>query len=226
MFFGDVAVGEGTAIVKDLQSAEEQEQQKIKFVCTDAASYADNLDLFDIAYRECGRVDHAISAAGISDRGNIADLTLTLESVRQAPTENLRTMDVCLLGPLYFSRIASVYLRQSGTSDRASNAGLDKSLTLVSSVAGFTEAPGLTVYSAAKHGVLGLMRSLRRTLCNASPHAVRTNAICPWYTETRLVHGVRESWDEAGLPKNSPLDVAKIIAGESTCIFLPVLPRD
>jgi hypothetical protein len=33
-------------------------------------------------------------------------------------------------------------------------------------------------------------------------------------TETRLVSGIEDDWHKAGLPRNSPLDVAKAIAGE------------
>ena len=90
------------------------------------------------------------------------DPSLTLESVREEPRDGLSIVDVNLVGPLYFSRIASVYLRQPDPHDQSSPAVGDKSLTLVSSVAGITEAPGLYVYSATKHGVYGLMRALRK----------------------------------------------------------------
>ena len=119
-------------------------------------SYQQNLDLFAAAYEACGRVDHAIANAGLGEQGSIFDPNLTLESVREEPKKSVGIVDVNLKGPLYFSRIASVYLRQGG-GDEAS----DKSLTLLSSVAGFREDPGLYVYIASKHGVLGLMRSLR-----------------------------------------------------------------
>lgn len=58
-----------------------------------------------------------------------------------------------------------MYLRQQPSdkkSDSTAEGADNKSLTLVSSVAGFTEAPGLAVYSAGKHGVYGLMRALRK----------------------------------------------------------------
>jgi NAD(P)-dependent dehydrogenase (short-subunit alcohol dehydrogenase family) len=59
-----------------------------------------------------------------------------------------------------------VYLRQQPSNEKEEDANKQatKSLTLVSSVAGFTEAPGLAVYSAGKHGVYGLMRALRKSV--------------------------------------------------------------
>lgn len=87
-----------------------------------------------------------------------------METVREEPKNAMVVLGVNLAGPIYFSRIASVYLRQLSTSDKSSATQADKSLTLVSSVAGFTEAPGLFVYSAAKHGVMGLMRALRKSV--------------------------------------------------------------
>jgi NAD(P)-dependent dehydrogenase (short-subunit alcohol dehydrogenase family) len=66
-----------------------------------------------------------------------------------------------LKGPVYFARLASVYLRQSDGKE-ASAVPVDKSLTFTSSVAAFREDPGLYVYVASKHGVMGLMRVLRR----------------------------------------------------------------
>jgi len=89
------------------------------------------------------------------------DPDLTLESVREEPVKSAKVLDVNLKGEVYFARIASVYLRQPDVNSKSSTAAADKSLTLVSSVAGFREDPGLFVYTASKHGVLGLMRSLR-----------------------------------------------------------------
>lgn len=87
--------------------------------------------------------------------------------------------------------------------------GLSRSICLVSSIAGITEAPGLFAYSPAKHGVIGLMRALRPW---APPkYGVRANAICPWATDTQLLKGVKDMWSREGLPMNTPADVARII---------------
>lgn len=125
------------------------------------ASYADNLALFDAAYQAFGRVDHAISNAGLGEQGNIFSPELTLESVREEPESSIQVVDVNLKGPLYFARLASVYLRQLAKGEEANATPIDKSLTFTSSVAAFREDPGLYVYTASKHGVMGLMRVLR-----------------------------------------------------------------
>lgn len=58
-----------------------------------------------------------------------------------------------------------------------------------------------------------LTREQNRVLIKSSPYAIRTNAICPWMTETRMVTGIDKSWKEADLPRNKPIDVARVIAG-------------
>jgi NAD(P)-dependent dehydrogenase (short-subunit alcohol dehydrogenase family) len=49
---------------------------------------------------------------------------------------------------------------------------------------------------------------------NSTDHPIRTNAICPWMTETRMVSGIDDDWRAAGLARNTAMDVAKIIVGE------------
>lgn len=149
VFFGDVLDEPGNALAKELTS---DSGSNIKFIHCDVTSYEDNLNLFDTAYKTCGRIDHAVANAGLGEQGNMFSPDLTLDSVREEPKRSMSVVDVNLKGPLYFARLASVYLRQSQG---------DKSLTLVSSVAGFREDPGLNVYVPSKHGVLGLMRVLR-----------------------------------------------------------------
>ncbi|MCJ1400544.1 hypothetical protein MMC11_003750 [Xylographa trunciseda] len=193
--FGDMDTKNGELLVENIKS------QEVLFMKTDVSKYEDNLALFKTAHEKFGKVDHAMSIAGIVEQGNWFDPSLTVESVEKVPTKAV--LDVNLLGVLYFARIASVYLRQNRKE------GEDKSLTLLSSVAGFKESPGLFVYQAAKHGVLGLMRTLRPYLpvaCN-----IRVNAICPWMTATAIVAGIEEEWYKAKLPVNQPVDVAKVI---------------
>jgi NAD(P)-dependent dehydrogenase (short-subunit alcohol dehydrogenase family) len=114
-----------------------------------------------------------------------------------------KTLDVNLTGTVYFAHIAATYLKA------ASKPTGPKSLILVSSTAGFKETPGLFTYSASKHGVVGLVRSLRLSL--PKTHNINVNAICPWMTDTVMVDGIRENWVRERLPVNSPESVGRIM---------------
>ncbi|KAL2783108.1 hypothetical protein BJX66DRAFT_319127 [Aspergillus keveii] len=206
--FGDLAAEAGEAIAKKLNGSNPSPPRAV-FVQTDVTSYDSVLKLFDTAMDTYGRIDHAIAGAGITEIGNVFDPALDMESIRKPPTT--KVLDVNLNGCIYVARIASVYLRQNRPTGNKS----DRSITLISSVAGFKESPGLFIYQASKHGVLGLMRSLRLYLYGpeeSHPHNIRINAICPWMTQTGMVRGVQDAWYAAGLPVNTPLDVGKVIA--------------
>lgn len=147
-------------------------------------------------------------------------------------------IDINLNGTLYFARLAVAYLKEKHNFDSQNTTADDikssKCITLVASVAGFKESPGLFAYSAAKHGVVGLMRALRGFISQL--YGLRVNAICtilpvsgsfsflfepfslthmsclgPWATDTQLLSGVRDEWTKNNMPMNTPGDVAKYI---------------
>ena len=91
VFFGDVESAFGEALVSRISSSS-QPSQKLQFVKTDVTDYASNLNLFETVFRTCGRVDHAVSAAGISEVGNIVSPNLTLESIREVVVSALQVL--------------------------------------------------------------------------------------------------------------------------------------
>jgi NAD(P)-dependent dehydrogenase (short-subunit alcohol dehydrogenase family) len=109
---------------------------------------------------------------------------------------------------MYFARIACAYLAHGQDAE----APTDKSLTVLASVAGFKETPGIPIYQATKHGVIGLMRSLRLFLPTAYP-GLRINAVSPSMTTTGMVAGIKDAWMAIGAPVNQPSDIANVIAG-------------
>jgi NAD(P)-dependent dehydrogenase (short-subunit alcohol dehydrogenase family) len=57
------------------------------------------------------------------------------------------------------------------------------SLVAISSVAGLKGLPGQAHYSAAKHGVVGLVKVAAIEL---GPYGIRVNSVHPWGVNTRL----------------------------------------
>jgi NAD(P)-dependent dehydrogenase (short-subunit alcohol dehydrogenase family) len=212
----------GLQVDASLSASQSSGTGQTTFVKTDVTDYDSVVNLFDVAWKKYGRVDIAISNAGIQEIGNWFDPGLDLNSVKtvslsfshEASLLNLmlitskqkpptKVLDVNLTGTLYFARVAAVYLKQGSKPNE------DKSLILVSSTAGFKETPGLFTYTASKHGILGLMRSLRPYL--PKTHNIHINTICPWFTDTVLAQGVKENWLKAGLPVNTPEDVGRVM---------------
>jgi len=201
--FGDLNTSAAESLVSSLSASSAPSTPTPIFVPCDVAKYSDNVRLFKTALDTYGRVDHAVANAGLTERPGWFEPSMSLEDVETEPDTSV--LDVNLKAVLYFARIACAYLAHEKPK------GSDRSLTLLSSVAGFKETPGLFVYQASKHGVLGLMRSLR--LYTPKTYGVRVNAVCPWMTLTGMVTGVAEAWQKAGLPANTPEDVAKIVGG-------------
>jgi NADP-dependent 3-hydroxy acid dehydrogenase YdfG len=131
IIFGDFDEKAGSALVKELNT-------DIDYLKTDVANYADNLALFKLALKKYGKIDHAVAVAGVGERGSWFDRDLTIEDVEK-PETNM-TVEVNLLGVLYFVRIALPYLKVGRKE------GDDKGIVLVGSAAGFRESPGLPVY--------------------------------------------------------------------------------
>ena len=160
-----------------------------------------------------GGLDIVCATAGITSRGMVADLS-----------ENAwKTMiDVNLTGVWRTCRAAAPHLIERGAG----------SMILTSSIAGLRGLVGVAHYTAAKHGVVGLMRSLANEL---APHNIRVNTVHPTNVDTPMIQNdhvrrafrpdldvvTREQFAEAACSMNmlaipwvEPLDVA------NACLFL------
>ena len=131
------------------EAAEElsKEYPGVSFVKCDVTKYDDIYNLFKTAYEKYGRIDHAVSSAGIYEVGNWYDPNLTIESVK-GDSGDLKTLNVNVIGTLHFARIAAVFLRE-GKKD-----GQDRSIALLSSVNAWRESPGLFIYQVCRSETL------------------------------------------------------------------------
>ncbi|KIV91480.1 hypothetical protein PV10_06015 [Exophiala mesophila] len=117
--------------------------------------------------------------AGVSDRTDLIEPAEELEN-GAPPRPDTFVVDVCLLGVIYASYLALHFFRKNTTQGGK--------LVMTSSIAGIYSAPGVSVYAAAKHGVIGLTRSLAYRLQQRGDTNISVNAICPALVVTGLVN--------------------------------------
>jgi (+)-trans-carveol dehydrogenase len=115
-----------------------------------------------------GRIDIVVANAGIN--GEMGPAHLLSESAWQT------VIDIDLSGAWRTVKAALPAMIDGG------NGG---SIVFISSVGGAKGHPMVAPYIAAKHGMIGLMRSLAREL---APHRIRVNAILPTNVDTPMVH--------------------------------------
>ncbi|MDA8342221.1 MAG: mycofactocin-coupled SDR family oxidoreductase [Actinomycetota bacterium] len=113
-----------------------------------------------------GTVDIVVANAGISTVDGL--FTCTPEVWRE-------TIDVNLTG-VFNTLVAGVGPMVA--------AGAGGSVVLVSSIMGLRAAGGIPAYTAAKHGVVGLMRSAAHDL---APHRIRVNSVHPGNVRTPMI---------------------------------------
>jgi (+)-trans-carveol dehydrogenase len=121
----------------------------------------------DDGVAQLGRVDIAIANAGIAGFG------LAHELEEQAWSDMI---NVTLTGSWHTTKAVIPHMIEQGSGG---------SIVLISSARGLTATPNLAHYVAAKHGVIGLMRSLAIELAD---HNIRVNSVCPGGVDTGMIH--------------------------------------
>jgi NAD(P)-dependent dehydrogenase (short-subunit alcohol dehydrogenase family) len=139
----------------------------------DIVEEATSEKLVQAAVTRFGRLDIAINNAGIAQ---------SYVKLPQVPLDEVRRIiDVDLMGVFYAMKHQ---LPQMERQHRQTGKG--GTIVNIASVAGLVGAARLSVYSAAKHAVVGLTRS---AAAEYATKGVRVNAICPAFARTAMVDG-------------------------------------
>jgi 3-oxoacyl-[acyl-carrier protein] reductase len=122
-----------------------------------------------LAIKEFGHLDHLINNAGISSPTAIED--------EDYDHHWQTTLDVVLTGQVNLIRASLPHLLRSDAAR----------IVNISSTEGFGATAFVSPYTAAKHGVIGLTRSLALEL---GPQGINVNCICPGPINTNMTASI------------------------------------
>jgi 3-oxoacyl-[acyl-carrier protein] reductase len=168
---------------------------RAEFIVCDLVNEEDILGLFKKIKKDFGRLDILINNAGIARGGSIVDCQI--EDFDRLININLRAPFICCQQALKIMIPAG-----SGY------------IINISSVVGIKGYPYQAAYSASKHGVAGLTKSLA---AEVKENGIRVSMILPGGVDTALVGNTRPDLDKSILLK--PEDIA------NTVLYLLSLPE-
>ncbi|KAF4943562.1 hypothetical protein FGADI_13320 [Fusarium gaditjirri] len=159
--------------------AKQYPQAKLSFKWCDVSSWEGQYAVFDQAYREHGdHIDIVIANAGISDPV-VGALDCTPTEFPRKP--NLRMQDINLNGVIYSVGLAVHYMLKNEVGSHLPNSR--GSIVCTSSSAAIYPFPVSPLYSAAKSGIIGLVRSMAVRL---EERKIQINALAPGVFETNI----------------------------------------
>lgn len=211
MVVGDINTSVGTALIQSLvgSSPSSSLSPRAIFQRCDVASWTDQRALFTLALKEYGSIDIVLANAGVTGKETLLKDEYDEDGPGSGSIENLKQpsfpdLDVNLTGAIYSTKLATHTFRHRQPSPQGS-------LVLTGSAASYLDTPPLWAYTAAKHGVLGLMRSLRSQFpkwgpASSSHTGMTINLIAPWFTKTPMAATLGPRWG------NRPANDAEVVA--------------
>jgi len=177
---------------------DEENGQKIakeiggEFGKVDLANWISQVKAFTQAVSAFGRIDYVYGIGGIGERRWLPNNSAST-SGHEFEMPDLSVLDIDLTGVLYTSALA---IQQARRQDVGQN-GFRCKIGLIASVCGFYCCPTLPIYTAAKHGVVGFVRSYGKylpsekiTLNAITPNVIRTNISTPAFYDKLEAEGL------------------------------------
>lgn len=194
---------QGARIAVAARTAEQVEQvageignNAIALVC-DVADSESVTRMFGDMRERLGNADILVNNAGIAESATFVNTTDELWH---------RHLSINLSGTFYCTRAALPAMLKKGWG-RVIN---------VASIAAKTGAPYVAAYTASKHGVLGLTRTVALEVATTG---ITVNAICPGYVETEMVsRGIDQITKKTGRTAEEALNALKKMSPQNRLV--------
>ena len=190
--------GDAAAIEADRAALADETGAKVLYHGADMTKPAEIADMVAYADREFGRLDIVVNNAGIQHVAPIEDF----------PIEKWDQIIAINLTSAFHATRAAVPIMKAASRGRIVN---------IASAHGLVASPFKSAYVAAKHGILGLTKTVA---LEVAEHGVTCNAICPGYVKTPLVES--QIADQAKARGMTPDEVMRdvILAAQPTRKFV------
>lgn len=166
----------------------------------DVSSYKALGNVFKNIFKTSHRLDFVFANAGIHEITSSLDFWSKQDTGLEPPPEplsKLKVVDICLYSVMNTCYLAQHYFRLN-------TAQVDCNLVITASCGSLYLGNTAPFYTAAKHGVLGFMRSIAEKMYLDN---IRVNAICPGAVITNLLPA--EAWSV--FPKHLVVPMSRVV---------------
>ncbi|KIW14387.1 hypothetical protein PV08_07169 [Exophiala spinifera] len=178
----------------------------------DITSWKSQRGAFEAGFKKFGSIDAVFVNAGVAEyKDQFFKDETDEDGLLKEPDR--RTVDIDMHAANDTAKLAIYYMRKEKPPGKPRGG----SIVMTASLAGYLASAGAPLYSAAKHGIVGLMRALKN---DTATLGIAVSVVAPGITLTDIISGRQpgeslQDWAKrmraVGVPINDPAEIAEAV---------------